>query len=282
MSDRLVAALSRRLVFPFLVGAAASIAAADDKPASGWDVSRAEIALRDTTLERALNQLGEMAESTVVVDWDVLYDAGVARDEEVNLLLRGVTPRRAMRLVLDLVGSRRNARLVVDDEGRYVVVSTDAGLAREAVIRVYDCRDLLKPKLGAKIEGRIRDAVAAANEVDAAGLQLPFERKTTTGPSGDAVTEAVARDPQRANSRAVRVYNEMMQALEYDLHQRQAAGLIAVIQRNVDPTSWACNGGKVGTLTLMNDLLVIKQIGPNHSQIAKLLATLRADSQPRK
>lgn len=251
---------------------------ADEKPASGWDQAKTEILLRDTTLERALNQLGEMANSTVVVDWDVLYDAGVARDEDVNLSLRGVTPRKALRLILDLVGSRRNARLVADDEGRYVLVSTDAGLVREATVRAYDCRDLLAPKLGEELQRRIRDAVAAANEVDAAGLVLPFERKTTTRPSGVVVTEAMARDPQRERSRAVRVYNEMMHALEYDLHERKAAALVAMIQKNVDPTSWASNGGKVGTLTLINDLLVIKQIRPNHAEISKLLAMLRADS----
>ncbi len=255
---------------------------ADDKAASGWDQPRTEINLREMPLERALNQLGEMAGSTVVADWDVLYDAGVARDESVNLSLRGVTPRKALRLVLDLIGSRRNARLVADDEGRYVLVSTDAGLAREATVRVYDCHDLLAPKLGDELQRRIRDAVAAANEVDAAGLVLPFERKTTTGPTGAVVTEAVAHDPQREPSRALKVYNEMMQALEYDLHERQATALIAIIQKNVDPTSWACNGGKVGTLTLMNDLLVIKQIRPNHSEIARLLATLRTDTNSRK
>ena len=282
MSARPVIARANRIAIVVLLGTFVRCALADDKAASGWDQPRGEIAMRDTTLERALNQLGEMANSTVVVDWDVLYDAGVARDEDVNLSLRGVTPRKALRLVLDLVGSRRNARLVADDEGRYILVSTDAGLAREATIRVYDCRDLLAPKLGEELQRRIRDAVAAANEVDAAGLVLPFERKTTTGPSGGVVTEAVARDPQREPSRALRVYNEMMQALEYDLHERQAAALIAIIQKNVDPTSWVCNGGKVGTLTRMNDLLVIKQIRPNHTEIAKLLATLRTDSNLRK
>lgn len=278
MSTRTVLVRAHPLVIASLLGFCAAGGLADDKSTSGWDQPRTEIALRDTTLERALNQLGEMAGSTVVVDWDVLYDAGVARDESVNLSLRGVTPRKALRLVLDLVGSRRNARLVADDEGRYILVSTDAGLAREATVRVYDCRDLLEPRLGDELQRRIRDAVAAANEVDAAGLVLPLERKTTTGPSGAVVTEAVARDPQREPSRALRVYNEMMQALEYDLHERQAAALVAMIEKNVDPTSWACNGGKVGTLTLMNDLLVIKQIRPNHAEITKLLATLRTNT----
>jgi hypothetical protein len=282
MSARFTMLRACQFTFTLLAALFPERAFAGGKQATGWDQPRPEIMLRDTTLERALNQLGEMANSTVVVDWDALYDAGVARDEDVNLSLREVTPRKALRLVLDLVGSRRNARLVADDEGRFLLISTDAGLSREATVRVYDCRDLLAPKLGDELQRRIRDAVAAANEVDAAGLELPFERKTTSGPSGSLVTEAVARDPQREPSRAVRVYNEMMQALEYDLHERQAAALIAIIQKNVDPASWGCNGGKVGTLTVMNDLLVIKQIHPNHAEIARLLATLRTDRQNHK
>jgi hypothetical protein len=258
-----------------IVSALTCAALAEGPTAETW-TTPATIDLRRTTLERALGRLGEFSPRSFIVEWSALYDVGVTRDQPVDLALRQVTPRRALELVLELVGERRTTRIAFDDTGDVVLITSEPGMARQAVTRIYDCADLLDATLDPRIEQRLRRLVAAGYEADAAGV-TPLTETSRTAPDGGVTTRMTPPDPQRMTGRAVRVYNQALNALVFDLRERRAAELVRSIQQVVEPGSWKPEGGP-GQITLLGDRLIITQTAPNHARIAGLLAALRSNS----
>jgi hypothetical protein len=99
--------------------------------------------LSDTTLERALDRLGQRAEKQILVDWKSMESAGIDRNTSISVKLTGGSLRSALNVVLELASkSETSVGYRVDDAGIIHVGSADS-VSHVAVTRIYNIRDLI-------------------------------------------------------------------------------------------------------------------------------------------
>lgn len=64
--------------------------------------------------------------------------------------------------------------------------------------------------------------------------------------------------------------------LQAELHSTQVYNLSEVIKAAIEPESWRDNGGTVGSLRVLNGMLIVTQVKRNHVEIEQFLTNLRA------
>jgi hypothetical protein len=129
-------------------------------------------------------------------------------------------------------------------------VAADAAPAdhsKDVETRVYEVKDLLMGVRDYPLRSALLQPTQVRGREPAATPQPPSP--ATTQPSG---LSSAYPDPQ--------------------------ATLIRMIIDNVESTSWKDNGGDVGSLTMINDRLLITQTPENHAAIEKVLASLRTSA----
>jgi hypothetical protein len=88
--------------------------------------------------------LERTTQSTVIVRWKLLDEAGVQRDQPINLRLKNVPVRKIIQLVLDQLKRDDPAvRLAAKADDNTLILSTVRDLYRELVTRTYDVNDPL-------------------------------------------------------------------------------------------------------------------------------------------
>jgi hypothetical protein len=100
-----------------------------------------EVRFSGVALTDAVDFLRDVSGANLVVNWKALEEAGITKDTQLNIRLRGVTLKKALNMVLAEAGG--GDKLTYDvDEG--VIQVTTRELADEKMItRVYPVQDLL-------------------------------------------------------------------------------------------------------------------------------------------
>jgi autotransporter-associated beta strand protein len=235
---------------------------AQDRPAPSE--SAADTALRDK-LTRKIERLNftgaglrdvitffrEYSDANIHVYWRALIQAGIEPTTKVSLNVRNVTVKQALDMVLrkasgtgPAAGPESELRGVIEDG--VLIISTKADLARDAVRRVYDVRDLLL---------RVQDI--SGPDAEAQG---------GFGFAGQGIftmqhASAARRQAERANERLLE-------------------NLFVLIRNAIDPESWADpeagpTVGQPGFVQALNGLLVVAQTAENQQAVSELIEKLR-------
>ena len=98
-----------------------------------------EVSFTDNPLEEALNYLEDLHHIEIWVDRQALQDEGVATDQQVSLVMTGISLRSALRLLLEPLG----LTYLIEDE--VLKITTQAKADEKLSTRVYPVADLVIP-----------------------------------------------------------------------------------------------------------------------------------------
>jgi len=98
-----------------------------------------EVAFTDNPLEEALNYLEDLHHIEIWLDKAALSDEGVNSDQQINLVMSGISLRSALRLMLEPLG----LTYIIEDE--VMKITTQAKADEKMSTRVYPVADLVIP-----------------------------------------------------------------------------------------------------------------------------------------
>lgn len=98
-----------------------------------------EVSFTDNPLEEALNYLEDLHHIEIWIDKQALQDEGVATDQQVTLVMTGISLRSALRLILEPLG----LTYIIEDE--VMKITTQAKADEKMSTRVYPVADLVIP-----------------------------------------------------------------------------------------------------------------------------------------
>ncbi|MDP7636540.1 MAG: hypothetical protein QF577_03205 [Phycisphaerae bacterium] len=191
--------------------------------------------------------LREVSGANIYVKWKALAFESVEKSTTVNVHLRKVTLRKALQTILDdLSAGEAGAGLgYVISEG-VITISTKSDLAKRAITRVYDIRDMivripmftgprmeLNPTGGADDEGGGEGGLFGDDSEEGTGVEVEQTRK------------------------------ELIEAIK------------GLIKETIDPVSWRDAGGEVGAIRELHGQLVVTQTAENHQALSELIGQLR-------
>lgn len=185
---------------------------------------------KDMTFEEFTEWLSRQTEANIVVKWKVIEEAEIDVNKLINLKLREVTIRKIIELVFEQVtGELKNVELAAKADDNTLIISTKRDLYKELVTRTYDIQDLL---------------IVVPN----------FKSRGADFPGGGARPGGIATGGSSGE-------------LKSGTPEEVAQNLINIITSQIEPESWAVNGGKGtiayfrGKLVVRNNLIVHEMIG---------------------
>eukprot|EP00475_Leptophrys_vorax_P024684 TRINITY_DN34112_c0_g2_i3.p1 TRINITY_DN34112_c0_g2~~TRINITY_DN34112_c0_g2_i3.p1 ORF type:complete len:421 (+),score=42.12 TRINITY_DN34112_c0_g2_i3:86-1348(+) len=98
-----------------------------------------EVSFTDNPLEEALNYLEDLHHIEIWLDKQALQDEGVATDQQITLVMTGISLRSALRLMLEPLG----LTYIIEDE--VMKITTQAKADEKMSTRVYPVADLVIP-----------------------------------------------------------------------------------------------------------------------------------------
>jgi type II secretory pathway component GspD/PulD (secretin)/tetratricopeptide (TPR) repeat protein len=196
-------------------------------------------------LDRALAYIGKTSGVDIDVDWKSLEKIGVERDMPVSLSLSNASAKVVLERVLRKVSKDRFVRAdYAVDNGSVMVGSADV-IRQTTVTQTYQVTDML---------------LASPDYVDVPDFDLAKVYDAKQNPS---ILSKV--DPFSSEARATAVPEK----------KERVRQLVSAIQQNIDPDSWRDNGGDIGSINEMKDVLIITTTPKNHREITGLLSKLR-------
>lgn len=201
-----------------------------------------EVRTDELPLDQMVEWLSAQASITIVVRWQNLEDAGVAREAPISLHARNLSLRKVLWLVLnEAAGSDLRLAYRADDD--LILISTEDDIEREMVVRVYPIADLLR---------RVPDFAGPRIDIAAAGA----------GQAGASVFTAAGG----ATDQSAETAGPQAEVDDRPVSQR----LRRVILRTVLPDEWAENGGR-STLEQFGDALIVRAPVRVHQALAGVL-----------
>lgn len=206
----------------------------------------------DEPFDRVIERFAEGQKLNIIVNWNDLRRAGVARNTPIELRLpEEISLQKALTEVLEQAGGG-TVDLGFDVSDGAIKVATRATLDKETYTAVYDIQDLLM-EIPQFTEGPSSDLRQSA-ALSAAKLAAA-ERDARPWAHGDDDDDDKAdRDPEDS---------------------ARVQRLIGLIEETVAPSSWTDRGGTVGTIKEINGQLVITQNAAAQRQVGNLLGKLR-------
>ncbi len=197
----------------------------------------AKVEFRETSLERAVEQLHHESHANISVNWHALETAGVDRTARVTLQLKEIALRRVLELMCSQIAGvgGEGAHLASRVHDGVIVISTQEDFASQTVTKIYEVRDLIVADHD--LRGRIQRLL---NKVSSG-----YDESTSDG------------------------------ALKPLAKADSVESLIKAIEAIVEPDSWRDAGGTIGTVREFGGRLIILQTAENHDRIADLLEQLR-------
>ena len=189
------------------------------------------VAFQEAPVDQVLDWLTELTPMNVVVRWEVLESAGLARDKPISLDVRNLRLAQVLWLVLDAAGGT-DLKLAYWASDELLLISTEEDLGRGMLTRVYDVSDLLIS---------VQD-FPNCPQVNPAG---------TSGGGGQGGSRAVIA-PRSSGGIPSERTPQRGQAGNPDMET-----LIKLIIETIEPDSWVVNGGR-GTIQAFGDLLVVR------------------------
>ncbi|HUW81840.1 MAG TPA: hypothetical protein VMZ31_03455 [Phycisphaerae bacterium] len=198
-----------------------------------------ELNFQNTTLETVISQLRTINDLNMQVNWNALEFAGIDRDTEITLQLKGITIEKALRVILDdaqaLVGIPLSYML---DQG-VLTVSTDDDLQQQLVTHLYDVHDLLQTRPDFY---ELPDFDVSVGAGGGGG-----------GGGGDVFGDVTVQEPE----------------------EDPVEGLRTLIMNVVAPNTWQATAGGLGSLEILQGILVVTNSPTVHREVFDLLGRMR-------
>ncbi len=192
-----------------------------------------ELAFDQAPLQGVLEQLAELAGTTIAVQWRELESAGVAPDTPISLHVRGLPLRTVLWLVLRQAAT--DTELAYEARESLILVSTREFYDKQLVVRIYDVTELvaLDPVYPAFDFGQVRSYVEGLEPVvgSSVGLVRPIVGQIRSG-----VRAGDPRDPNGLNPDTPRNPGD-------ERVRQKMEELIRVIQSTIQPEHWEPSGG---------------------------------------
>lgn len=201
-----------------------------------------------TGLAEVLDFIAQKAGVSLNVNWNALSLVGLDRTTDVGgLNLRDVRIDRALQIVLQSAGSATGTQLEYSITDGIVRISTTEDLDRFVIVRVYDCRDLMKRPEKSERGSGMQPEVAP-------GMMTPGAGGFGGGmPGGEAFGAAGGMPaPESADSARLRM----------------------LLLSTIAPGTWAPEG-TTGSVGDYDGLLVVRHTWRVHQSVGELLNLLR-------
>ncbi len=221
-----------------------------------------EIKFDALSFEEVIEQLRALTGLNINVNWNALEFNAIDRDHEVTLTLTsGVKWEKVLDLILDDVGGGEVELAYEIDDG-VVTVSTKEDLSRRTLVQVYNIRDLLITV--PTFRGRRINLQNIGQQGQIGGLGGgrfvgPFGGGFGGGgqQGGGLFDDGGDQDDEE---------EDILDPLE---------PIIDLIQETIDPESWREAGGNVGSISALQQQLIVTQTSTAHTQLRDLLRQLR-------
>jgi tetratricopeptide (TPR) repeat protein len=192
----------------------------------------------------------EVTDANIYVNWKAIEEAGIDRSQTVDVKLRDVPFLKALQLVLNDVGGAAAELGYVLSDG-VLTISTKSDLDRATDTRTYDIHDLI---------ARVPDFPAPRVSLESVG-ESSGGSSGGGGGGGDLFGGDEDGDTIEGEDEPV-------------TRSAAIARIKQLIIETIDPGNWRPEGDK-GSIDSLRGILVINQTPENHSEIEKLIATLR-------
>lgn len=215
--------------------------------------------------EEVINKLRALTGLNIVPNWSALEASAIEKDAEVSLRLDNVKFEKAMELILDNVGAGEVELAFEIDEG-VIQISTKEDLSRKTVTRVYNVQDLIISV--PTFRGREIDL----NQIgQSQGQQGGLGGGRFVGRGGGQGGGGGGQGGQGGLFGGEGGEEDEDQGdLEDPLEP-----IVELIQETIDPESWREAGGNVGSISDLNQQLIVTQTSTAHAELRDLLKQLR-------
>ena len=191
--------------------------------------------------------LREVSGANIYVKWKALAFESVEQSTTVNVHLRKVKLRKALQTILDdLSAGEAGAGLGYVISDGVITISTKSDLAKRAITRVYDIRDMIV---------RIPMFTGPRMELNPTGGE-DDEGGGEGGLFGEDSEEGTGVEVEQTRKELI-------------------AAITSLIKETIDPVSWRDAGGEVGAIRELHGQLVVTQTAENHQALAELIGQLR-------
>ncbi|MGC8559272.1 MAG: type II secretion system protein GspD [Phycisphaerae bacterium] len=217
------------------------------------------ISVQQQPFSDVVNLLRRETGANIVVNWNALANAGVQKQTPISLQLSNVPFEKILSLVLQEAAGSGGTPLAYSIDQGVITISTKSQLAHQMVIRLYNISDLL---------------VQAPNFTNAPTFNLSSATQNSTsqvssqGGGGIGNIGGGGSIFQQNNSGG-------MGQQQGKSRSSMVREITSLIEKTVDPNSWAATGGGTGSIRELNGQLVVSQTPTNQSKIAALLQKLR-------
>lgn len=218
-----------------------------------------EIKFDATPFEEVIKQLRAYTGLNIVPNWSAMEAAAIEKDAEVTMNLKDVKFEKALRLILSEIGGGEVELAYEIDDG-VVQISTKEDLSRRTMTRVYNVQDLLITV--PTFRGRQINLESIGQQQQQGGLG---GGRFLLGQGGNAGGNQGNIFQGGGNQ------NE-----ENDQNQPDPLQpLLELIQATIDPESWREAGGNVGSISALQQQVIVTQTSTAHNSLRDLLRQLR-------
>lgn len=218
-----------------------------------------EIRFDGTTFEDVVDRLRAMTGLNIVPNWSAMAAVAVEKDAEISLKLNDVSFEKTLDLVLSEVGGGEVELGYEIDEG-IIRISTKEDLSRHTKFEAYDIRDLI---VGVpNFKGPEIDITQAGQNQNQQGGIAGGRFVGQGGVGGGAGAGGGG-----GNSN---LFEENGQDNEETNPDDAIGPLIDLIQQTIEPDSWREAGGNVGSISTLNQQLIVTQTSSAHAQLRDL------------
>lgn len=219
-----------------------------------------ELKFDGKTFEQVIEELRAITGLNIIPNWSALEAQAIERDHEVNLKLTNVTVQQALDLILQDVGGGEVELAYEVDEG-IVRISTKEDLSRRRLTRVYNIQDLI-----------ISVPTFRGRRIN---LQNIGQNQQQGGIGGGRFIQGGGAGQGGQGNQGGLFGGDEQEDDDLDTGIDPMQPIIELIQETIDPESWREAGGNVGSISSLQQQLIVTQTSTAHSQLRDLLKDLR-------
>jgi len=225
-----------------------------------------EIRFDALPFEDVINRLRALTGLNIVANWSALESSAVERDAEVSLRLDGVKFEKALELILDEVGGGE-VDLGYDIDDGVIQISTREDLSRKTTTKVYNVEDLVIP-IPTFPGRRINLSQIGQSQGQSGGIGGGRFVGAGGGAGGQGQGGQGGLFDDDGNNNGNLNNGPQLNPL---------IPIITLIQGSIDPASWRSAGGNVGSLSPLNQQLIVTQTSGAQAQLRDLLRAAKSD-----
>ena len=219
-----------------------------------------EIKFDATPFEDVIAQLRALTGLNIVPNWSALEAAAIEKDAEVSLHLNNVKIEKALNLILDEVGAGE-VDLAYEINDGVIQISTKEDLSRRTFVKVYNVQDLL-----------VTIPTFRGRQID---LQNIGQNSQQGGLGGGRFIGQGSGSSSGNNSNLFGGSNNNDDENNQQNTTDPLQPIIDLIQATIDPESWRATGGNVGSISSLQQQIIVTQTSTAHDQLRDLLRDLR-------